>query len=293
MLPLRFFQALFLAVPAVLVIALLSAPVKAQDVNSQEQEAQAQKSPPPLYDESANATAEIAKAVTQAKKENKRVLLQFGANWCGWCHKLHKVFKEEPKIARTLSYEYEVVMVDIGRFDKNKELIEKYGAKIKGSGVPFLTVLNADGEVVTNQNTGDLEDGDHHDVAKVQEFLTSHAAPPVSAEATLATGIAKAKADGKTAFVHLGAPWCGWCHRLEGFVAANQQLFDKYFIDIKIDIDRMAGGKDVAARLRGGTGGGIPWMAFYDGSGKEIIDSDGPNGNVGYPVKDEEIAHFG
>ena len=31
-------------------------------------------------------------ALVVAMKEDKRVLLQFGANWCGWCHRLHKLF---------------------------------------------------------------------------------------------------------------------------------------------------------------------------------------------------------
>ena len=45
--------------------------------------------PPNIYDESLDGSGQIADALTIAKKENKRVLLQFGANWCGWCHKLH------------------------------------------------------------------------------------------------------------------------------------------------------------------------------------------------------------
>lgn len=282
----RFFAA------AGLVAAVLAAPAVAQNTTSDATTVKAQQGPADIYDVNADAKADIAAALAKAKKENKRVLLQYGGNWCGWCHKLHKVFKENPQVARTLLYEYEVVMVDIGHSDKNQDLVEKYEAKIKESGVPYLTVLNAEGEVVANQNTGDVEEGDHHDVAKVDEFLTSHAAAPVSAETVLTEGIAQAKAEGKTAFVHLGAPWCGWCHRLEDFMAAHPEMFDKYFVDIKIDTDRMEGGAEVAARLRGGATGGIPWMVFLDGSGKEVINSDGPNGNIGYPVQEAEIAHF-
>ncbi len=273
-----------------LIAVLLASPATAQDTQTDQK--QAQEGPPKIYDEAADAKADIAAALVKAKKDNKRVLIQYGGNWCGWCHLLHKVFEEDSAVSRTLSYEYEVVMVDIGRWDKNIDLVEKYDAKIKEAGVPYLTVLSADGEVVTNQNTSDLEEGDHHDVAKVNEFLTANAAAPLSAETVLTEGIAKAKAEGKTAFVHLGAPWCGWCHRLEDFMAAHEELFAKYFVDIKIDTDRMDGGKEVAARLRGGASGGIPWMVFLDGAGQEVINSDGPNGNVGYPVQPEEIAHF-
>ena len=43
---------------------------------------------------------------------NKRVLLMFGGDWCGWCHKLHDLFAKDNEIRRLLSYEYELVMVD-------------------------------------------------------------------------------------------------------------------------------------------------------------------------------------
>lgn len=284
-----------LLTPGVLVAALVASPAMAQDATQQKtvvEQVQDKAGPADIYDVNADAKADIAKAVARAKKENKRVLLQFGGNWCGWCHKLHDVFKTDAKIARTLLYEYEVVMVDIGHSDKNQDLVTKYEAKIKEAGVPYLTVLNGDGEVVTNQNTSDLEEGDHHDVTKVNDFLTANAATPVSAETVLAEGLAAAKASGKTAFIHLGAPWCGWCHRLEDFMAAHQELFDKYFVDIKIDVDRMEGGRDVAARLRGSESGGIPWIVFQDGAGKALINSDGPEGNIGYPVQEAEIAHF-
>ena len=35
----------------------------------------------PLYDESADARADIAKAVADAQRDHKRILLMFGANW--------------------------------------------------------------------------------------------------------------------------------------------------------------------------------------------------------------------
>ena len=92
--------------------------------------------------------AQIAEAVARAKRKNKRVLIQWGANWCGWCHLLHGTFNENPEVARKLLYEYDVVLVDIGKWDKNLELAEKYGADFKNNGVPYLTILDADGKVL-------------------------------------------------------------------------------------------------------------------------------------------------
>ena len=42
------------------------------------------------------------------------------------------------------------------------------------AGVPYLVVLDGDGKVLCNQETSSLEEGDHHDVKKVQAFLDTH-----------------------------------------------------------------------------------------------------------------------
>ncbi|PCJ13656.1 MAG: hypothetical protein COB10_05375 [Planctomycetota bacterium] len=160
-----------------------------------------------VYDVEADASADIAAALARAHKNNKRVLVVYGGNWCGWCVKLDEFFKKDRKVARTVRYEYEVVKVDIGRFDKNMSITEKYGAQLKKEGVPYITVLDGSGKVVANQNTGDLEEGDHHDSAKVETFLQAKKAPPQDAEKVLAGALEQAKKDGRKVLVHLGAPW--------------------------------------------------------------------------------------
>src|SRR5258708_17180935 len=61
---------------------------------------------PDIYDESADANRQIADAVAQAKRENKRVLLQFGANWCGWCHIQHKFLYTATAVSYYLNVGY-------------------------------------------------------------------------------------------------------------------------------------------------------------------------------------------
>src|SRR5436190_20325379 len=70
---------------------------------------------PAIYDESADGGKQISAALAIAKKENKRVLLQFGANWCGWCHKLHKLFHSDSEISAALNKAYVVVLVDVNK----------------------------------------------------------------------------------------------------------------------------------------------------------------------------------
>lgn len=57
-------------------------------------------------------------------------------------------------------------------------------------------------------------------------------------------------------------------------------------------MDRDLNGKALAKRLRGTGEGGIPWIVITDAAGKQLVTSDGPRGNVGCPVTDEEQAWF-
>jgi hypothetical protein len=61
---------------------------------------------------------------------------------------------------------------------------------------------------------------------------------------------------------------------------------------VKIDQDRMEHGSLMAAVIRQGRRGGIPWFVFTDAEMKPLVTSDGPEGNVGCPVMAEEISHF-
>jgi thioredoxin-related protein len=70
---------------------------------------------PNIYNESADGSKQIADALATAKKEHKHVLLQFGANWCGWCHKLHQLFETDKNIAEALKSDYVVVLVDVNK----------------------------------------------------------------------------------------------------------------------------------------------------------------------------------
>ena len=60
---------------------------------------------------------------------------------------------------------------------------------------------------------------------------------------------------------------------------------------MKIDVSEMQDGKAVAGRL-GGSGKGLPWMTILDAEGSELINSDGPEGNIGCPVGESEQAYF-
>jgi thioredoxin 1 len=101
---------------------------------------------PQLYRAEANAAEEINHALVTAGKQHKRILLDFGGNWCIDCHILENAF-HQPRIAPLLNENFLVVHVDVGKYDKNLDLAKKYHVNL-AKGVPSLAVLNARGSVL-------------------------------------------------------------------------------------------------------------------------------------------------
>jgi thiol:disulfide interchange protein len=244
----------------------------------------------PIFNPKADAAAGIAAAVKKSRFEHTRVLVMYGGNWCSWCYMLHDLFKDNKEIAAILRNEYELVMVDV---DTQHKVMDQYVKKSEQHGVPFLTVLDGDGKVLVNQETGALEEGPKHDPKKVKAFLTKWASPPADADKVLADGLAEAKRDSKHVLFHIGAPWCAWCHVLDRFLAENESLFAADYINLKIDEDRMKNAAPLIKRIRDSKSSGIPWIAILDADGKTLATSDMPkDGNTGYPGEPKEIRHF-
>jgi thioredoxin 1 len=108
-----------------------------------------------LYPENVNAKAEIAEALETAKKTHRRVLLIFGGNWCYDCHVLDAAFRSA-EIAPTLDKNYVLVHVNIGEYDKNLDLAEKYEIPLK-KGVPAAAILKGDGTLLVSQKNQEFE----------------------------------------------------------------------------------------------------------------------------------------
>lgn len=108
-----------------------------------------------LYSETANPTADIAAALIQARREHKRILLDFGGNWCGDCQVLDFYYHQSPN-AEILAKHYILVHINIGHMDRNVEVAQKYHVPIT-KGVPALAVLDALGKLLYAEQPKEFE----------------------------------------------------------------------------------------------------------------------------------------
>ena len=122
-----------------------------------------------LYDDNANPHADIAAALKQARQQNKRVLVDFGGDWCGDCQVLD-VYFHQPQIQSILQQSYVVVHVSVGHIDKNLDVPTGYGINIK-KGVPALAILDAHGKVLDANRTGEFENMRNMSSQSVVDFL--------------------------------------------------------------------------------------------------------------------------
>ena len=100
------------------------------------------------YDEAANANAAVDAAFARAKANGKRVLVDLGGNWCPDCRILAGVMAL-PEVKPFLESHFEIVSVDVGRFNKNLQIPARFHVA-KLSGVPWLVIADSDGTVAVS-----------------------------------------------------------------------------------------------------------------------------------------------
>jgi thiol-disulfide isomerase/thioredoxin len=120
-----------------------------------------------------SANREIYPAPAQAKADlaaaHKRILLDFGGNWCGDCQVLDLYF-HDPKNLPILEANFVLVHINIGTMDANLDIAKSYDVPLD-KGVPALAVLTEKGGLLYSQKNGQFESMRHMESSSVTQFL--------------------------------------------------------------------------------------------------------------------------
>jgi thiol:disulfide interchange protein len=122
-----------------------------------------------IYPDPSQARADLAAALKTAAATHRRILLDFGGNWCGDCQVLDLYF-HDARNKPILDANFVLVHINIGTMDANLEIAEKYGVPIK-KGVPALAVLSERGVLLYSQKDHQFSAMRTMQSSAVTEFL--------------------------------------------------------------------------------------------------------------------------
>ena len=104
-----------------------------------------------------------------AQRYGRNILVELGADWCVWCHRLEKFIASHTELYLLRQQNYVHVRVYSGDGETLSEICRHLPSF---DGIPHYFVFSPDGQLLHSQDTDSLEDGESYDYDKVWEFLS-------------------------------------------------------------------------------------------------------------------------
>jgi thiol-disulfide isomerase/thioredoxin len=130
---------------------------------------------PDIYPDPTQAKSDLATAVKAAAQSHKRVIVDFGGNWCGDC-KVLDIYFHNAENRPILESNFVLVHINIGRMDENLDIAEQYGIPV-ALGVPALAVLSERGKLLYGQRGGEFKSMRRMESSEVTKFLVQWRPP--------------------------------------------------------------------------------------------------------------------
>ena len=110
--------------------------------------------PLPLpYDGTIYSVKNLNKFMNETIAANKQPILMFGANWCPDC-RIFAGTMNIPKIKAYIEEKFNVLYIDVKRYEINMHLMEEYGIP-SAEGIPRLLVFDKDKILLNNSRTAE------------------------------------------------------------------------------------------------------------------------------------------
>ncbi len=108
--------------------------------------------PLPLpYDGKIYSVESLNKFLNETIANDKQPILMFGANWCPDC-RIFAGTMDIPKIKSYIEEKFNVLYIDVKRYEINMELMEEYGIPAS-EGIPRLLVFDKEKNLLNNSRT--------------------------------------------------------------------------------------------------------------------------------------------
>ena len=109
-----------------------------------------------IYDPARNPAEDLKQAIVFAQRENKRIMLELGGDWCIWCKWMDEFYANHEHILQFRADHYVLVKINVSEENMNEEFLSQFPA---AAGYPHIYILDRDGTFLHSQDTVKLEDG--------------------------------------------------------------------------------------------------------------------------------------
>jgi hypothetical protein len=203
------------------------------------------------------------------------------------------VYDHEDRDVQQQTANYLLLPIDTSSTDREAEaqsFAKRFGFHLPATGDATLAAISQDGKLLGELSCREIADGGKFDRQRLNEFLAKHAPEMPDAEQLLTAALARAKREDKRVLVQESGAYCAPCVLLSRFLDDHRELIAKEYVYVPLD-RRFKNGAAVIQRF-GTEARGIPWMVVLDADGKPLIDSNGPDGNIGFPSSVSGREHF-
>jgi thiol:disulfide interchange protein len=121
------------------------------------------------YDEARDPALDLADSIKRATAEDKRILLQVGGEWCGWCTLISQYMHSNQVVNELLTKHFLVMKVTYPG-EHAESFLKQFP---KCDAYPHFFVLEKDGKLLHSQGTGELEEGKGYNESVFAGFLNS------------------------------------------------------------------------------------------------------------------------
>ena len=115
---------------------------------------------------------EYARNLKQIQKNNKKLVLLFGADWCGDC-KVLDMHLANSTVFTALKNSFLFQKVDVGRFDKNILFNNKFQDPIDG-GIPAIVIIDKAEKTLVSTNSGYFSNARKMSASEVLKFFKKY-----------------------------------------------------------------------------------------------------------------------
>jgi thioredoxin-related protein len=123
------------------------------------------------FDPARDPFKDLQLTIAEAKKTDKRIILDVGGEWCIWCHRIDAFMEENKEIKELLNKNYIIMKVNYSKENNNEKFLTQYP---KIDGYPHFYVLDKNGKLLHSQNTGELEEDKSYSKKKFVAFLNKY-----------------------------------------------------------------------------------------------------------------------